>query len=581
MNTIPKSSRRARQAVAQITYSMPIPPYLEPKLVTVLREGIPRAQLLRDLVAGLTVGIVAFPLAIAFAIASGVDPAQGIATAIVAGLLISIFSGSRVQIGGPTGAFVVIVYGIVQEHGYAGLAVATMMAGALMILMGLVRFGSVIRFIPYPVTVGFTTGIAVIILTGQVRDFLGLEMADPPADFMAKLGAYGQHLSTARPWAMALAISTVVIVAIWPKITRRVPGSLIAIVATTIVVQMFDLPVDTIGSRFGEISNSLPRPRLPDFNLSLIRELVSPALSIALLGAIESLLSALVADGMTGRNHRPNAELVAQGIANLASPLFGGIPATGAIARTATNVKSGGRTPIAGIVHALTLLLLLVFLGPLASLVPMATLAGILVVIAYHMSEIHVFRRLFNSPRGDVLVLLSTFTLTVFVDLVVAIQAGVVLSALLFMNRMAEVTEVESARDFAPSDEGEDDPARLHRHDIPDEVEVFEVSGPFFFGAVDKFRNALLRIDRPQRAVVLRMRKVPVLDATALSVLDDLLVQLTQQGTLLILAGVNTQPRSVLDRSGFSKRIGEENICAGIQQALERTHSIQPRNDNA
>ena len=538
-----------------------------------LREGIPRDQLLRDVTAGLIVGIVALPLAIAFAIASGVEPARGIVTAIVAGFFIALLSGSRVQIGGPTGAFVVLIFAIVQDHGYSGLAVATLMAGALMVLMGLVRFGAVIRFIPYPVTVGFTTGIAVIILTSQIPEALGLSLPSPPAEFLERMALYAGHLGSFNPWAVALTLVTVGAVVGCSRFIPRVPGSLVAILLTTAAVQLLDLPVETIDSRFGEVSARFPMPSFPEISWAQVRVLVSPALAIALLGSIESLLAAVVADGMTGRSHRPNAELVAQGVANIASILFGGIPATGAIARTATNVKSGGRTPVAGMVHALTLLILLVGFGRWAGLIPMSTLAGILVVVAFHMSEIGIFLHLFRSPRSDVLVLLSTFGLTVLVDLVVAIQVGVVLAALLFMRRMAEVTEVESVRD-ATADEGLDDPDRLRRRSVPEGVEVFEVSGPFFFGAVDKFRLALSRVDRRPRVIVLRLRKVPALDATALRVLEDVLAQSQRQGSGLILSGVQPQPLAVLKRSGYLGRLGSDNVTADITQALARAREL-------
>jgi sulfate permease, SulP family len=544
----------------------------------VLREEIPRDQLLRDIAAGIIVGIVALPLAIAFAIASGVEPVRGLVTAIVAGFLISLLSGSRVQIGGPTGAFVVLVSTIVHVHGYSGLAVSTLMAGTLMVCLGLVGFGKVIRFIPYPVTVGFTTGIAVIILTGQIPEALGLSLANPPAEFLARLAVYSHHASDLNPWALAVSVGTIAIVIGWSRVSHRVPGSLIAILLTTILVHLFHLPIETIGSRFGEVASALPRPHWPEMSWPQIRDLVSPALAIALLGSIESLLSAVVADGMTGRTHRPNAELVAQGIANMASALFGGIPATGAIARTATNVKSGGRTPIAGIVHAATLLLLLVAFGRWAALIPMATLAGILAVVAYHMSEIGLFLHLFRSPKSDVLVLLSTFGLTVLVDLVVAIQVGVVLAALLFMRRMAEVTEVGSVVEEAGDEDG-DDPDRLRRSTVPDGIEVFEVSGPFFFGAVDKFRLALARVDRPPQVMVLRMRKVPALDATALRVLEDVLAQCRRQGTGLVLSGVQPQPSSVLRRAGYLERLGADNVTEDIARALTRAGELMAAAD--
>ncbi len=545
---------------------------LEPKLVTVFREGLGREQLGKDLVSGLIVGVVALPLAIAFAIASGVEPERGLFTAVVAGFLISALSGSRVQIGGPTGAFVVIVYGIVQQYGYDGLAVATLLAGGLLIAMGLAGLGTVIKFIPYPVTVGFTSGIALIIFAGQVRDFLGLEMASPPADFVEKWAAYAEHLGSINPTAVALAVGTMLVVRLWPRITHKVPGSLIALVGTTALVQFFDLPVETIGSRFGEVPSALPAPRLPTVDFAMVREMISPAVSIAPLAGIESLLSAVVADGMTGRRHRSNMELVAQGVANLASPLFGGMPATGAIARTATNVKNGGRTPIAGLVHALTLLLILLFFGRWAALIPMATLAGILVVVAYGMSEWHLFMNLLRGPRGDVMVLLSTFTLTVLVDLVVAIQVGVVLAALLFMRSMAAVTEVGYVTRMFEESEEEGRPNAAT--EVPEGVQVFAVNGPFFFGAAEKFRSALGRVDKAPKVFILRLRNAPSLDATGLRALDEVSDQLRRQGTHLLLSGVQPQPLETLRRSGFLERLGEQNNCPNLDAALARAREL-------
>lgn len=551
------------------------PTRLEPKLLTVLREGYSRDQFVKDLQAGVIVGIVALPLAIAFAIASGVKPEQGLYTAIVAGFLISALSGSRVQIGGPTGAFIVIVYGIVQQYGYDGLAVATILAGLLLILMGLARLGTIIKYIPYPVTVGFTAGIALIIAAGQVRDFLGLEMASIPAEFVEKWVAYAEHLGTANPYAVGLAVLTIGIIVYWPRVTPRVPGSLVALLVTTLLAQLLHLPVETIGSRFGAVPATLPTPRLPSIDWSTFTGLFSPALTIALLAGIESLLSAVVADGMTGRRHRSNMELVAQGIANVASPLFGGIPATGAIARTATNIKNGGRTPIAGMIHALTLLLILLFFGTWAALIPMATLAGILMVVAYNMSEWHLFVKLFQGPRSDVLVLLSTFLLTVFIDLTVAIQVGVLLAALLFMRRMAEVTQVGYiTRTLLAEEEEEEDPNAIRSRYVPDGVEVFEINGPFFFGAADKFKDALNQIEKPPRVLILRMRKVLSLDATGLMALEDVLARTRREGTLLVLSGVHAQPLVVMQRSGFLDRVGEENVFGNIDDALNRAYEV-------
>lgn len=550
---------------------------LEPKLVTVFREGYSRRLFARDLTAGVVVGIVALPLAIAFAIASGVKPEQGLYTAIVAGYLISVLSGSRVQIGGPTGAFIVLIYGIVQAHGYDGLAVATLLAGALLVVMGIARLGAVIQYIPYPVTVGFTSGIALVIAAGQVRDFLGLEMASVPADFVEKGIAYAAHIGTMNPYALAIAALTVATLAYWPRLTHRVPGSLVALIAATALVHLFGLPVETIGSRFGSVPSTLPAPRLPELSWSLTREMFSPALSIALLAGIESLLSAVVADGMTGDRHRSNMELVAQGVANLAAPLFGGIPATGAIARTATNIKNGGKTPVAGIIHAGVLMLILLFFGKWAALVPMAALAGILMVVAYHMSEWRLFARLFRSTRSDVLVLLSTFGLTVFVDLVVAIQVGVVLAALLFMRRMATVTETRFITNVIQIEDGEDepeDPGSLAHREVPKGVEVFEVNGPFFFGAADKFKHAISRVERPPKVLILRLRHVLTLDATALRALEDVAAQARREGTVLVLSGVHAQPLVVLERSGMLESVGEANVLGSIDEALERAHEI-------
>lgn len=547
---------------------------LEPKLLTVFREGYTKEQFIKDLSAGVIVGIVALPLAIAFAIASGVKPEQGLYTAIVAGFLISCFSGSRVQIGGPTGAFIVIVYGIVQQHGYAGLAVATLLAGLLLMVMGLARLGTVIKYIPYPVTVGFTAGIALIIAAGQLRDFLGLQMSSVPAAFIEKWVAYGAHLHTFSPYAVGVGLLTVMIVVYWPRLTHRVPGSLIALLVTTVLVHVLDLPVETIGSRFGTVPNTLPKPAFPAISWAALPELFSPALTIALLAGIESLLSAVVADGMTGRRHRSNMELIAQGIANVFSPIFGGIPATGAIARTATNVKNGGRTPIAGMIHALVLLLIMLFFGKWAALVPMATLAGILLVVAYNMSEWHLFVKLFRGPKSDVLVLLATFLLTVLVDLTVAIQVGVVLAALLFMRRMAEVTQMSYVTRSLLEEEEEEDPNPLRTRFIPEGVEVFEVNGPFFFGAADKFKDALRQVEKPPRVLILRLRKVLSLDATGLMALEDLLDRTRREGTVLILSGVHAQPLVVMQRSGFLDRVGEENVFGNIDDALNRAYAV-------
>ncbi|GJM43187.1 MAG: sodium-independent anion transporter [Gemmatimonadota bacterium] len=548
------------------------PPEFEPKLATVFREGYSAQGFTRDALAGVVVGTVAFPLGIAFAIASGVRPEQGIYTAIIAGLAISLFGGSRVQIGGPTGAFVVLVAAIVGEFGYQGLAVATLMAGCFLAIMALARLGDVIRFMPYPVTVGFTTGIAVIIATTQVGDALGLETGVVPADFLAKLSAYAANIQTLNVGAAATFLGTVAIIQLWPKVTNRIPGPMVALVASTAIVHMLGLNVETIHSRFGDVPSSFPSFRLLEVDWNQIPDLVSPAITIALLAAIESLLSAVVADGLIGGRHRSNAELLAQGIANVASPLFGGIPATGAIARTATNVRNGGRTPIAGIVHAATLLAILVFAGRWASLIPMATMAGILVVVAYNMSEWHVFLRLLSGPRSDALVLLATFFLTVVVDLTVAIQVGVVLASLLFMRRMAEVTEVKPIRDIVDYDKV--DLVEDGTLEVPAEVDVFEINGSFCFGAASKFTETLLASQGTPTVVILRMRYVLAIDATGLHALEEVANRLRHRGAHLLLSGLHAQPLVAMERSGALARIGEDQLFGSFADAVSHARRL-------
>ncbi len=545
---------------------------LEPKLVAVLREGYGARDLAHDAMAGVVVGVVALPLAIAFAIASGVRPEQGLYTAIVAGFLIAALSGSRVQIGGPTGAFVVLVADVVARHGYDGLVVATLLAGGLLVAMGIARMGAVIRFIPYPVTVGFTSGIALIIAIGQIGDGLGLSLAQVPSGAAERLVAYVGALGSANAAALGLCAATVAVVAWWPRITPRVPGPLVALLAGTAATATLGLQVETIGSRFGAIPSSLPVPRLPHLELAALPELFSPALAIALLAGIESLLSAVVADGMTGRKHRPNAELLAQGVANLASPIFGGIPATGAIARTATNIRNGGRTPFAGMIHALTLVVILTTVGRWVALVPMAVLAGILLVVAYNMSEWRLFLGLLRGPRSDVLVLASTFGLTVLVDLTVAIQVGVVLAALLFMRRMAEVSEVRSVTEQLRGEAGGNGEEPLVN--VPDRVEVFEVAGSFFFGAAQKFSETLVGIGAHPAVVILRMRSVPAMDATGLRALEEVWSRFRRQGTVLLLSGVQEQPQRVMERGGLLVKLGPDNLVATFPEALERARAI-------
>ena len=544
---------------------------LVPKLVTTLK-GYTREQFFADVVAGVIVGIVALPLAIAFAIASGVSPERGLFTAIVAGFLISALGGSRVQIGGPTGAFVVIVYAIVQRYGVDGLAAATLLAGVILAGFGLARLGGAIKFIPYPVTIGFTSGIALIIFSGEVKDFLGLRMGTVPPEFVEKWRAFGGHLATMNPWAVSVSVLTLAIIVAWPRFNRRIPSPFVALIVTTALVQLLHLPVETIGTRFGVINAALPRPALPAITLAQLPALMGPAFTIALLGAVESLLSAVVSDGMIGGRHRSNMELVAQGVANIASPLFGGIPATGAIARTATNVKNGGRTPVAGITHSVTLLLIALFFGRWAGLIPMATLAGILVVVAYSMSEWRTFINEFRAPKSDVAVLLTTFLLTVFWDLTVAIEVGMVLAAFLFMRRMAEVTNISAlTHEFQdPVNDFETDPNAVRRRVVPAGVEVYEITGPFFFGAAETFKDRLGRIAVRPKVLILRMRHVPAIDSTGLHALRDLVHRSRHDGSLVILSDVHAQPVVALERSGMYDELGEENIHGNIDDALNR-----------
>ena len=541
-----------------------------PKTFTTL-SGYSRRQFLADLQAGVVVGIVAIPLAIAFAIASGLSPERGLVTAAVAGFLISFLGGSRVQIGGPTGAFVVIVSGIVSRHGVDGLTICTVLAGILLVALGLARFGGAIKFIPYPVVTGFTSGIAVIIFSSQIRDLLGLRMDAVPAPFFAKWSAYAASLPTASIAAIGLAAGSLLILLVWPKVSRTVPAPIVAILAASVAAATLGLPVETIGSRFGDFRASIPAPHIPVVTLERVRELFSPAITVALLAGIESLLSAVVADGMIGSRHKSNVELVAQGFANVASGLFGGMPATGAIARTATNVKSGGRTPVAGMIHAVVVAAAFLFLGKWARYIPLATLAAILVVVAYHMSEWRAFAQLFRTPKSDVAVLLTTFLLTVLIDLTVAVQVGVVLAAFLFIKRMADVTNVgiltQEWKD-APDGTMRDDTEGVARRRIPAGVEVYEVNGPFFFGAADKIKDVLHFVAKKPRVFILRMRNVPAIDASGIRVLDDLFRSCSHQRIRFLIAGVRAQPLEALDRAGKRDAWGRENFVETLDDAL-------------
>lgn len=544
-----------------------------PKLVDTLK-GYTHQQFARDLMAGLIVGIVALPLAIAFGIASGVSPEKGLYTAIIAGFIISALGGSRVQIGGPTGAFIVIVYGIVQEFGVSGLVIATFIAGIMLLLMGLAKLGNSIQFIPYPLIAGFTSGIAVIIFSGQIKDFFGLETGALPADFLGQWQSYLSHFSQINLTALLLGVATILIIVFGSRLSRWLPGSLLAIVLTSIAVSIFDLPVDTIGDRFGALPASLPTPEIPSVNWTTVRELIQPAFTIALLGGMESLLSAVVADGMTGGRHRSNMELMAQGLANMASSLFGGIPATGAIARTATNIRSGAKTPVAGMIHAVTLLLILLFAGSWAALIPMATLAGILVVVAYHMSEWKVFLSLLRGPRSDALVLLTTFLLTILVDLTVAIEVGLLLAVLLFMRKMVQFSNVRILN--KEMEEAELETLGEGIQKVPDQVAVFEITGPLFFGAIYKFRETIRLLEAPAKVLIIRLRDVPVIDASGIRALKELHQQSRQSGTRIILSELqSTQVREALQDARLLFAIGKANVTSSFQKAIARSKELK------
>ena len=549
----------------------PSTPFFRPKLLDCLRD-YSTSQLFTDITAGATVGIVALPLAMAFAIASGVKPEAGLFTAVIAGFIISALGGSRVQIGGPTGAFVVIVYGILAKYGAANLAICTIMAGAMLLVLGATKLGTVIKFIPYPVTMGFTSGIAVLIFSTQIKDFLGLQVENVPADFIDKIRVLGEHLFTAQGPTVALAAASLLVIVLWPgNWARRIPGSIVALVLGTAAVMMVHLPVETIGTRFGGIPQGLPKMQLPTVAWSDLQNLFQPALTIAILAAIESLLSAVVADGMIDDRHDSNQELMAQGIANMVCPLFGGIAATGAIARTATNVKTGGRTPVAGMVHALTLLVILLVAAPLANFIPLATLSAVLVVVAYNMGEWHHFTRLRKWPKSDAAVFLAVFALTVLINLTVAVEFGMVLAAVLFIRRVTETTHIMEV------DERTDTEGAHHSlvgKEVPEGVLIFRVFGAFFFGAADKLETALKRAHQEPKILILRMRKVLAMDATGLNALEDLHEKLTRRHRHLILSGPHTQPYLMMDRAGFLDALGRDNVCPHIDASLERARAI-------
>ena len=549
---------------------------LKPQLLTSLKT-YNRQTLTADIMAGIIVGIVALPLAIAFGIASGVTPEKGIITAIISGFIISLLGGSKVQIGGPTGAFIVIIYGIIQKYGIEGLMIATVMAGVFLLLFGLLKLGTIIKYIPYPIVVGFTSGIAVTIFTTQIKDLFGLTIESVPSDFIEKWGCYISHFSTADLWCSIVGILSVVIIALTPKVSKKIPGSLVAIIVMTVAALILKnyfgvTTIETIGDRFS-VSSAIPDAHMPAMTWDTIKSLVAPALTIAVLGAIESLLSATVADGVIGAHHNSNTELVAQGLANIASPIFGGIPATGAIARTMTNINNGGKTPVSGIVHAIVLLLIFLFFMPLAKYIPMACLAGVLVIVSYGMSGWRSFLALMKNPKSDVTVLLITFVLTIIFDLTVAIEVGLIIACLLFMKRVSEITDVKAVTDEIneESDMIKDNAEHLT---IPEGVEVYEINGPYFFGAGNKFEEVMAAFgDRPKVRII-RMRKVPFVDSTGIHNLTNLCEMSHNEGIEVVLSGVCEKVHKQLEKARFYDILGNKNICSHINLALERANEI-------
>ncbi|HNY44093.1 MAG TPA: SulP family inorganic anion transporter [Bacteroidales bacterium] len=537
-----------------------------PKFFSILKQGYDKKQLSKDVFAGIIVGVVALPLAIAFAVASGVSPEKGIVTAIIAGFIISFLGGSRVQIGGPTGAFIVIVFGIVTQYGIDGLLISTILAGIMLVIFGVLRLGALLKYIPHPLIVGFTSGIALIIFSTQMKDAFGLEIANVPADFLGKWEAYFTNYSTVNFVALAITVATILISTLFRRITNKIPGSFVAIILMTLVVYFFELPVTTIETLFGDIKGSFAID-IPDINWGNISYYFAPAFTIALLGAIETLLTAVVADGMIGSNHRSNTELIAQGIANIVTPIFGGIPATGAIARTATNVKNGGRTPVAGMVHAVVLLLILLFFGKYAKLIPMSCLAGILIVVAYNMSEWRSFVSILRGSAFDIIILLTTFTLTVLVDLTVAIQIGVVLSAFLFMKRMTDTGQAAILK------ENESEMIENYGH-VPKGIEIYEISGPFFFGAAKHYGEVLKGHASSTKVLIIRMRHVPFIDATGVHNFREAIKVLHSKNKRIILSGVQPNVRKELEKSEIAQRIGEENIFDNFDAALAKATEV-------
>jgi sulfate permease, SulP family len=530
-----------------------------------------RQQLIADLISGVIVGIVALPLSIAFAIASGVAPEKGLLAAALGGFVISFLGGSRVQIAGPTGAFIIVLYGIVQQFGIEGLLMATIMAGVMMFVMGVIRLGGIIQFMPFPITVGFTSGIAIIIFSTQVKYFLGIEGEGLPADFISKVVFYGSSINLVNFNAVFIGVLTIIVSVYGSKISRKIPGTLMALVLSVFIVQVFNLPVETIGSRFGELSASIPKPKIPWVNFETMRQLVVPAFTIAMLGSIESLLSMMVSDGATGRRSRPDTELMAHGVANIFAPLFGAIPSCGAVARTMTNVRNGGRTPVSGIVHSLFILFILLFFGKWARHIPMATLAGILFVVAYNMSEWRSFKAIFNNSKSDVAVLLVTFFLTVVIDISVAIQFGLVLAAFLFVKRVSETSDIKVFRTDVDDERSHmSDDIEYEALEIPKGVEVFQIKGPFFFGVANRFEEAEKQLGQKPKIRIIRMSRVPFIDSTGMRNLNNFLIRCRNSNIHVILSGLPPRPYLTLKKHGIIERIGPENVCINIEEALKR-----------
>jgi SulP family sulfate permease len=535
---------------------------LKPKLFSILKhkdKELSREQLTKDIISGVIVAVIALPLSVALAISSGVSPEKGLITAIIAGFLISFLGGSRVQIGGPTGAFVIIVYGIIETYGIKGLTIATIMAGIILVILGLLRFGDMIKYIPYTITTGFTAGIAVVLFSTQVKDLLGLKIDKVPSEFIHKWSVYISHISTTQWQTLLIGLLSIIIIVYWPKFNKTIPGSLVALVIATVLVKFLKLPVETIGDRFGEISSRIPAPALEIVDMNTVIMLIKPAITIALLAGIESLLSAVVADGMIGKKHNSNMELIAQGIANVASALFGGIPATGAIARTAANIKNGAKTPISGVVHAITLLLIMVLFMPLAKLIPMTTLAAILTVVAYNMSDIDAFRALLKAPKSDITVLLITFIFTVVFDLVIAIGVGMVVTMFLFIRRMSEHTKIYRASNIDNNEDG---------YDFQDRILIYEIKGPLFFGASQDFMDVMREVNSTADVLILKMGHVPIMDATAYDALLQIYERCKKSNILLMFSEIGEQPMKVMDRMGLVRLLGNKSFYPSLEAAL-------------